>query len=103
MALAAAIIPQVVQFSDRGTTGAKSAENAALQVAIDNLMVAEGKTSVTANTTSVNGWTSTGTFYTNSPALNPTHFPETATTYYYCWGSTGKISAQYASSSAGTC
>ena len=104
VALAAAIIPQVVQFADRGTTGAKSAEQATMAVAIQNLMVDEGRTAILANTgNSTNDWTVVGTFYTspaNSPALSPIHLSVTSTTYFYCWGTDGKIERQDDSATA---
>jgi len=96
VALAAAIVPQFVQFSDQGTEGAKSSEQSEVQAAIDNMMVGQALTAVTAPSGSVskNVFTGSGVFGTGDAALYPTYLSIGTSTYFYCWDTTGKIGQQ---------
>ncbi len=93
VALAAAIVPQVVQFGERGTEGAAASEQAAVQAAMDSMLADEGISSVTANTQSINAWNAVNADLTGA-AVAPTYLSVTSTTYSYCWNTLGRITKQ---------
>ena len=102
VALAAVIVPLVIQFSGRGDTGAASAEWDAIQSAIDTMMADAPLTAVTA--------ASDAAFITDSFDFDAgagsqnlsTYVRDTTTTYCYTWATTGRILTQVAAVS-GSC
>ena len=92
VALAAVIIPNVIQFAGEGETGAKAAELSNVQAAMDSMMADLGITAVTANIlvtdTSINDFTA-------APIEGPliTYMRDNPTTYAYCWDAVGLFSA----------
>lgn len=105
VALAAAVIPQVARFANKGDTGAQAAELQNVQAAFDTMMANKGITALTAYNLST---TSTAT---NSFAAQPTgtgtdflasYLRSNPTTYFYCWDDSGKVTEQFTSATACT-
>jgi len=102
VALAAVIVPLVIQFSGRGDTGAASAEWDAIQSAIDTMMADQALTTVDAE--------STAKFITDSIDFDAgagtqnlsAYVRDSTTTYCYTWAATGRILTQVAAVS-GAC
>jgi len=102
VALAAVIVPLVIQFSGRGDTGAASAEWDAIQSAIDTMMADAPLTAVTAGASAA--------FITDSLDFDAgagtqnlsTYVRDTTTTYCYTWATTGRMLTQVAAVS-GSC
>ena len=94
VALAAAIVPQVVSFGGKGEEGQKAAEESAIQVAMDSSIADAGKSAVTAETTTArNDWTT----YPVGPSpikKLENYLAVTSTTWFYCWDTKGKITKQ---------
>ena len=93
--LAAVIVPSVARFANRGDEGAKAAEKANVQAALDTMMADK------------NVLTVTGLF---SPALATqdfsalpaegflsTYLRASTTKYYYCWSDAGLVTGQFTS------
>ena len=97
VALAAAIVPQVVQFGETRTTAQRVTEKETIQTGFENMMVEKAPTALTANTgvaaTAVNGWTAQPTGTSTVP-LYPGYFQNSTSTYFYCWGTDGRITFQ---------
>ena len=91
VALAAAVVPNLIGQSDEGTTGAKAAENDAVQTAMDTMMADVGVSAVTGivGASSVNSWSAAPT----EGALTG-YLRDATTTYFYCYNNTGKITRQ---------
>ena len=100
VALAAVIVPMVVQFSDRGDTGAANAEWDAIQTAIDTMMSDQSFTAVNAGgsaafiTDSFDFESGAGTQDLSTYLRDPT------TTYCYTWAASGRILTQIAAVSS---
>ena len=98
VALAAVIVPLVIQFSGRGETGAANAEWDAIQSAIDTMMADNTLTAVTAGgsaafiTDSFDFDAGTGTQNLSD------YLRDTSTTYCYTWAANGRILTQVAAS-----
>ena len=107
VALAAAIVPQVVQFGGKGKTAQDTAEQQAIQVAIDAMLAETLAGSVTASASggnAVNDWTANPVGGTLVTVLNPSYFNQATTTMYYCWDSVGSITLQVeAANATGAC
>ncbi len=99
VALAAAVVPQLIGQSGEGETGAKSAENAAVQTAMDTMMADVGISAVTtiSGGSSVNSWSAAPPEGALSGYLR-----DATTTYFYCYNATGKVTRQD-TASAGSC
>ncbi len=97
VALAAAIVPQVVQFGETGTTAQRVTEKETIQTGFENMMAEKALTSLTANTgaaaTAVGAWTAQPTG-TNTVPLYSRYFQNASSTYFYCWGTDGRITFQ---------
>ena len=79
VALAAAIVPQVVQFGDTGTKGEKVTENEAVETAMNAMLAETLAGTVTAVTTvGVNDWSTKPAGGTKVVALFPRYFPTPA-------------------------
>lgn len=96
VALGAVIIPNVIQFADRGDQGAQAAEADSVQTAIDTYMADQtpplatlpGGDFPTATDNSTNNFGAGG-------ILNLTgYLRNTTTVYYYCWDSAGVVTRQ---------
>ena len=97
VALAAAIVPQVVQFGGRGETAQKESEKQTVQVAMDAMLadtLAGGVTASAGGGNALNDFTVNPVGGTAVQTLNPNYFTISTTTYYYCWDSLGQITAQ---------
>ena len=98
VALAAVIVPLVIQFSGRGETGAANAEWDAIQSAIDTMMADNALTAVTAGgsaafiTDSFDFDAGTGTQNLSS------YLRDASTTFCYTWAASGRILTQVAAS-----
>ena len=97
VALAAVIVPLVIQFAGRGDEGAASAEWDAIQSSIDTMMADLQLTSVTAVGTStfITDSRDFDTGLTGSQNLSA-YLRDASTTYCYTWAGTGRITAQVA-------
>ncbi len=104
VALAAVIVPLVVQFSGRGEVGAAAAEWDAIQSAIDTMMADNVMVVVTAGGSSA--------FITDSIDFDAgvgtqdlsTYLRDPSTSYCYTWAASGRILTQVAATgSPATC
>lgn len=94
VALGAVIVPNVLQFADRGDTGAQAAERDAVQAAMDAMMADVGITTVTAQANPDNSNNAWGALPAGvGQALQP-FLREASTTYFYCWDATGLVTQQ---------
>ena len=94
VALAAVIVPLVIQFSGRGDVGAQNAEWDAIQTAIDTMMADNALTTVNAGASAA---FITDSFDFDDTAASQdlsTYLRDTATTYCYTWAATGRILTQ---------
>ncbi len=101
-ALTAAIVPQFVGRSSDGDDGQRESELSSVQNAIDSMMAALGLSSVAAN----DGGQATGhrewnidksPFGPGSINLGPDrgdYFPNSQSTWAYCWDSSGQVTKQ---------
>ncbi len=93
VALAAAIVPQVVSFSGKGEEGKKTSEKSTVQSAMDAMMAEKGITTVTAVTTNgINDWTANPAG-TGAATLDG-YMAITSSEWFYCYDTAGKISNQ---------
>ena len=94
VALAAAIVPQVVSFSGKGEEGKKTSEKSTIQSAIDAMMAEKGITTITAVTgnTAINDWTANPAG-TGSATLDG-YTTITSSEWFYCYATDGQITAQ---------
>ena len=94
VALAAVIVPLVIQFSGRGDAGAQNAEWDAIQAAIDTMMADNALIVVTAGAAAA--------FITDSFDFDAgagsqdlsTYLRDASTTYCYTWAASGRILTQ---------
>ena len=94
VALAAAIVPQVVSFGGKGEEGEKSSEKSTVQLAMDAMLADVGGTSVTAETgTGKSDFTAFPTGGIKIVTLDG-YMTVTSTKWFYCWDANGKITAQ---------
>ena len=94
VALAAAIVPQVVSFGGKGEEGAKSAEQSTVQLAMDAMLADVSGTAVTAETgTGRSDFTAYPTGGSKIVTLDG-YMAITSTKWFYCWDTTGKITKQ---------
>ena len=93
VALAAAIVPQVVQFGGKGEEGQKSSELSAVQTAMDNAMAVAGITLIDLQATTApnKSWTALPKVGTTLYPLFSVHLRTATTTWGYCWGTDGKV------------
>ena len=89
VALAAVIVPLVVQFADKGTEGAKAAELNTIQAAVDSMMADKELTTLTANSTS--GKITTSSTFTSGGQTLSAYLRDASTVYCYTWVGSGKI------------
>ena len=103
LALAAAIVPQVVRFtpSDQVSQAAAS-ELANVQVAMDTLMAENGLATVDAQGTPSKSWTRLPTSSGTVRALSPNFLRDGTTAWGYCWDSSGLV-RQTAEKNSTTC
>ena len=95
VALAAVIVPLVIQFSGRGDTGAASAEWDAIQSAIDTMMADNTLTTVTAGAAPAAFITDSIDFDTTGGTQNlSTYLRDTTTSYCYTWAASGRLLTQ---------
>ena len=101
VALAAAIVPQVVSFSGKGEEGQKTSEKATVAAAIEGMLADVGITSVAQTPGTANlAWGAAAIFGSVQPAtrtavpLYPTYLSIQTTTYAYCFNSKGAITKQ---------
>ena len=104
VALAAAIVPQVVQFGGKGEEGTKATELQTVQTAIDNAMAIAGITVVDVQATNAPNfsWTALPKVGATTYPLSPTHMRAATTTWGYCWTADGKAT-QTAEKTSTTC
>ena len=104
VALAAVIVPLVIQFSGRGETGAANAEWDAIQSAIDTMMADKALIAVTAG--------GSPAFITDSFDFDDgdgtqdlsSYLRDASTTFCYTWAASGRILTQVtASGNPATC
>ena len=96
VALAAVIVPMVIQFSGRGDEGAATAEWDSIQSAIDTMMADNTLTAVTAGSSAV-FITDSFDFDAGSGTQNlSTYLRDSSTTYCYTWAASGRILTQVA-------
>ena len=101
VALAAVIVPLVIQFSGRGDVGAASAEWDAIQSAIDTMMADKTLTSLTASSGSA-AFILDSTNFGSGQTL-AAYVRDTTTAYCYTWAASGRILTQVAVTSGGAC
>jgi prepilin-type N-terminal cleavage/methylation domain-containing protein len=94
VALAGVVVPQVVQFSDRGDQGASGAEWDAIQGAIETLMSDQELTTVTSGASSA-FITDSLDFDTGAGVQNlASYMRDVTTSYCYTWNATGQLLSQ---------
>jgi len=94
VALAAVIVPLVIQFSGRGDVGAQNAEWDAIQTAIDTMMADNALTTVNAGASAA---FITDSFDFDDTAASQdlsTYLRDASTTYCYTWAASGRILTQ---------
>ncbi len=92
--LAAVVVPQVAQFSDRGDQGASAAEWDAIQGAIETLMSDQELTTVTAGANAA-FITDSFDFDAGDGVRNLANYMrDTTTSYCYTWNATGQLLTQ---------
>ena len=104
VALAAVIVPLVIQFSGKGDEGAASAEWDAIQSAIDTMMSDNGFTTVNGSTSWLHiedDWDFDGDVSASQDLS--TYLRDTSTVYCYKWDTTGRISDQITAIDIDTC
>ncbi|MBI4338985.1 MAG: prepilin-type N-terminal cleavage/methylation domain-containing protein [Chloroflexi bacterium] len=104
VALAAVIIPSVVQFAGKGSEGAQAAESDSVQTAIDTLMADVGLTGTSSRidpALSANDFSAIDMDPTAGTAYLSTYLREDTTTYFYCWDANGLVTRQ--DTAAATC
>ena len=95
VALAAVIVPLVIQFSGRGDVGAQNAEWDVIQTAIDTMMADNALMVVTAGAAPAAFITDSFDFDAGAGSQDlSTYLRDPATTYCYTWASTGRILTQ---------
>ena len=98
VALAAVIVPLVIQLSGRGDTGAANAEWDSIQSAIDTMMADTTMTAVTAGGSAA-FITDSFDFDAGAGTQNlSTYLRDASTTYCYTWAATGRILPQVSAS-----
>ncbi len=103
VALAAVIVPLVIQFSGRGEIGAASAEWDTIQSAIDTMMADNTLLAVTAGGSNA-FITDSIDFDAGSGTQNlSTYLRDASTAYCYTWAATGRILTQVAATNPTTC
>ena len=96
VALAAVIVPMVIQFSGRGDAGAASAEWDSIQSAIDTMMADNTLTAVNAGGSAA-FITDSFDFDAGSGTQNlSTYLRDPSTTYCYTWATSGRVLTQVA-------
>ena len=104
VALAAVIVPLVIQFSGRGDAGAATAEWDSIQSAIDTLMADKTLTAVAPSVGSTAKITDSFDFDAGAGTENlSTYVRDPSTIYCYTWANTGRILTQVAVNSSGAC
>ena len=94
VALAAAIVPQVISFSGNGEEGEKSSEKSTVQLAMDAMLADVGGTAVTPEAgTARSDFTAYPTGGTKIVTLDG-YMAVTTTKWFYCWDGNGKITKQ---------
>ena len=103
VALAAVIVPLVIQFSGRGETGAANAEWDAIQSAIDTMMADNALTTVAAGASAA-FITDSFDFDDDSSSTQTlsSYLRDPTTIYCYTWATSGRILTQVAATS-GSC
>ena len=101
VALAAAIVPQIVQFGEKGSEGAKDAEQSGVQAAMDAMITDNDIQSVIAVALPTDDFGSEPTGAGTQSLVN--YLRATSTTYCYTWDTTGKISEPTDKDGAGAC
>jgi general secretion pathway protein G len=92
VALAAAVVPQLVGQSGEGEVGAQAAEEDSVQTAMDTMMADIGIAAVTGRVGPALSTNSFTTLPTEGPLTG--YLREATTTYFYCWDTTGKVTQQ---------
>ena len=100
VALAAVIVPLVIQFAGRGEVGAASAEWDAIQSAIDTMMADNTLTTVTAG--GALAFIRDDTPFGDGNTLDD-YLRDPTTAYCYTWEASGRILSQAAAASPGVC
>jgi prepilin-type N-terminal cleavage/methylation domain-containing protein len=101
VALAAVVVPLVIQFSGRGDAGAASAEWDAIQPSIDTMMSDVGITAVTGSPSTNLHITRTLDLISGNTLAN--YVRDTSTIYCYTWDTSGRITAQVTATSPTVC
>ena len=95
VALAAVIVPLVIQFSGRGDVGAASAEWDAIQSAIDTMMTDKKMTTITVGAAPAKFITDSIDFDAGGGTQNlSTYLRDPTTNWCYTWADTGRILTQ---------
>lgn len=97
VALAAVIVPNVIQFASEGDTGAQAAEADNIQTAIDSYMADNSINTLPAGDFPAVGVdNSTNNFGAGGILDLATggYLRNGTTTYFYCWNNTGMITRQ---------
>ena len=88
VALAAVIVPLVIQFNTKGDEGAKASEANTIQASIDAMMADKKLTTVSAN--AVSAKITTATDFNAGQTLSA-YLRDTTTVYCYTWATSGKV------------
>jgi len=97
VALAAVIVPLVIQFAGRGDVGAAAAEWDVIQSAIDTMMTDQTMLTVAAGAAPAKFITDSLDFDSGLGTQNlSTYLRDPATSYCYTWATSGRILTQVA-------
>ncbi len=89
VALAAVIVPLVIQFNTKGDEGAKASEKNTIQASIDAMMADKKLVTVTASVGAAAKITDSTDF--GSSQTLAAYLRDTTTAYCYTWANTGKV------------
>ena len=111
IALAAVIVPLVVQFASKGDDGAYDSEQETVQTALYTMMADKKINTVTARDagtdTAVKAWSALPLGSDGSTVRSINGYlgltGSETTLYYYCWNSNGKVIKQITVTSGGNC
>jgi len=92
VALAAAIVPQVVQFGGEGEEGQKASELSTIQTAMDTMMADNNLTALAAEATARKDWEAYPADAGGEKLYTGGYIRVTSTEWGYCWNTTGKVS-----------
>ena len=103
VALAAVIVPLVIQFSGDGAQAAENAEWDAVQTSLDTMMADNEMTAVSSQSTSTRISDTLDWDAGSSTQTLAEYIRDASTNFCYQWASTGRLTAQFKLNSDNSC